>query len=209
MKAASTIVRLVVSTLTNIISYLESILIGSTYNLAFASPNDGNSDDDVPDLIPDNDDDDDPDDDDDDVPELEPDNPQPQGNTTTTLGQVIDQNPRNMSVRELRESLEEIQEWIEDLDHPDDREIRQGWERRAEDLQRELNNRTQEDDDDDDDSNNNPEGGNSCSGGGGPGNTSNPSGGNSNSSVIDNFLVGFLGILSYIGDTINSLPIGF
>jgi len=36
---------LVISTLTSIISYLESILMGSTYNLAFASPNDGDSND--------------------------------------------------------------------------------------------------------------------------------------------------------------------
>ena len=97
---------LVIKTLTSIISYLESILIGSTYNLAFASPNGDSSDDDVPDLVSDNSDDDFGD---------HPRNryspgPQPQGNTSTELGQVIDQNPREMSVRELRESLQELRD---------------------------------------------------------------------------------------------------
>ena len=223
---------LVIKTLASIISYIESILVGSTYNLSFASPNDGNSNGDdnndnnvggsggVPDLIPDDDDDDDSDDDDDysyhNDSGNDDDDDDSDDDSVSTQNALL--NDKDTLARALGGDLEAEREIRAKYDAFFDEESQnetfsEGASQLDHYLDQELasvsSNNPRGPDDDDDDSKNNPEGGNPSSGGGGPGNTSGPSGENSSYSIIDKFLVGFLGILSYIGDIINTLPIGF
>lgn len=219
---------LVLETLTSIISSIEFNLVGSTYNLSFASPNDDDNNDNnmggtggVPDLIPDDDDSDDSDDDDDDDSHLNDfcnDDDSDDSDDDSVSTQSALQNDKDTLARALGGDIEAEREIREKYDAFFDEEsenetFSEGASQLDHYLDQELasvsSNNPRGPDDDDDDSNNNPEGGNPSSGGGGPGNTSGPSGENSSYSIIDKFLVGFLGILSYIGDIINTLPIGF